>query len=180
MAKHNISDFTFNTIFEFLDDFTPPSSSELYDHENERAAVINKYNFTQEIIHSKDKQKQELITKFENKIPQLSEDLQFCNQSMFKVKDQIKDLNAINIVNEQNERIKKLHDAHNKFINSVKSSPIEPLLIPSLDEKSRNYINNKLGIETINSIPEVELSKLKEDFSKGIVTKQEYEKNITL
>ena len=63
MKRYKLDQLECQTMEEFLSSFTPPNTYEIYDNVNDRSAVLNKYNFSQEIVHSKDSQKESLINK---------------------------------------------------------------------------------------------------------------------
>ena len=108
MKRYKLDQLECQTMEEFLSSFNPPETYEIYDNVNDRSAVINKFNFSQEIVYSKDPQKESLIKKLTNDTTIFDEELNALNKDLKNIDDSISSLGASNKVKEINIEIEKI------------------------------------------------------------------------
>ena len=179
MKKYKLDQLEFQTMEEFLSSFTPPNTYEIYDNVNDRSAVLNKYNFSQEIIHSKDPQKESLINKLDNEIKHYSDDLKELNDTLINVNQDINNLNAPTKIKEINLELEKIIALNNskqsnepvdtKFYNKY-----SPMFSYSMNESNKEYMES-LGLKYVVNIPKEHEDLLKKDLESGKINKETYE-----
>ena len=185
MAQYELDGMQFTPLSEeFLSSFTPPNTYEIYDNVNDRSAVLNKYNFSQEIVHSKDPQKEVLIQKLDKEIQNNSEVLKELNNTLINVDKDINTLNAPTKIKEINLELEKIIAINN--LQTTKENPVNtrfydkfsPMFSYSLSESNKEYMES-LGLNYIVDIPKEHEELLKKDFDSGKITKEIYEKKYT-
>jgi len=175
MSEFNIYGLKFTTIDKFIENFRAPTTAEIYDHKTERAVVLNKFNFSQEIIESRNTQTQGTIIKLEKEVDKVFKEIDKSLIDLSGLKQSVVDTGAATKVKILNQKISKLYNAQEKYEISIKRSSIEPLMVTSLDEKSKEYLKDSIGVIIKTKIPVYKLENLKSDFNDSKITKNKYE-----
>lgn len=178
MKRYKLDQLECQTMEEFLSSFNPPETYEIYDNVNDRSAVINKFNFSQEIVYSKDPQKESLIKKLTNDTTIFDEELNALNKDLKNIDDSISSLGASNKVKEINIEIEKIinHNNSTKFHSLDRNlfNLNSPIFSASASESHLEYMKS-LGVTYKINIPEDQLEVLKKDFSSGKISKETYQ-----
>lgn len=177
MKSYKLDHLECKTIEEFLSTFNPPNTYEIYDNVNDRSAVLNKFNFSQEIVYSKDPQKESLIKKLTNDTNIFNDEISYLNSNLKNIDDSITSLNASNKVKEINIEIEKIINHHNSIkpdaLNRDLFSQHSPIFSSSASEAHLEYMES-LGLKYSTNIPQDKLDVLKKDLESGKISKETY------
>lgn len=180
MKKYKLDQLEFQTMEGFLSTFTPPNTYEMYDNVNDRSAVLNKYNFSQEIVHFKNEQKEILIQKLNKEIDNYSEELKKINNTLINIDKSINDLAAPKKIKEINLELEEIVSLSNSKQND---EPVDtkfynkysPIFSYSMNESNKEYMES-LGLKYVVDIPKEHEDLLKKDLESGKINKEIYEK----
>ncbi|MCT7464703.1 hypothetical protein N5S72_09605 [Aliarcobacter cryaerophilus] len=179
MKEYKLDGLVCKTIEEFISSFTPPTTFEIYNNREERAAVINKFNFSQEIVYSKDKQKDELINKLSNEIQEHDKELNQINDDLFKTDSEITNLNAMNKIKEINIEMERIVDLNNSvkkdMIDTNLFTHLEPIFSNTISSSNKEYMES-LGLKYVTNIPKEQEDVLKKELEVGKIDRSTYEK----